>query len=79
MLLTLTVAFSAQAEQAATYPDGTVTVYCTGQPQFLQMYFDGWLERNRDIAPGVKIELVQVETMAAGRQKISMDYLAGAY
>jgi multiple sugar transport system substrate-binding protein len=42
------------------------------------MYFDEWLERNRDIAPEVKIEFVQIETMAAGRQKISMDYLAGA-
>ncbi len=61
-----------------TYPAGTVSIYCTGQPQFLQMYFDEWLERNRDIAPEVKIEFVQIETMAAGRQKISMDYLAGA-
>lgn len=60
------------------YPDGTVSIYCTGQPQFLQMYFDAWIERNRDIAPGVKVEFVQMETMAAGRQKISMDYLAGA-
>ncbi|MDD3335530.1 MAG: extracellular solute-binding protein [Eubacteriales bacterium] len=79
MLLTLAAIAPAAAEQATTYPDGTVSIYCTGQPQFLQMYFDGWLERNRDIAPNVKIEMVQVETQAAGRQKISMDYLAGAY
>lgn len=79
LLMVMALALPAQAEEKTVYPDGTVSVYCTGQPQFLQMYFDEWLERNRDIAPGVKIELVQVETMAAGRQKISMDYLAGAY
>lgn len=69
----------ASAEETTVYPDGTVQIYCTGQPQFLQMYFDGWLERNRDIAPGVTIEMVQTETQATGRQQISMDYLAGAY
>lgn len=76
LVMVLSVAALASAE---TYPDGTVSIYCTGQPQFLQMYFDDWLERNRDIAPGVSIEMVQIETQAAGRQKISMDYLAGAY
>ena len=79
MLLAMAAAPSALAEEKTVYPDGTVTIYCTGQPQFLQMYFDEWLERNRDIAPGVKLEITQVESMAAGRQKISMDYLAGAY
>ncbi len=79
MLMTMALILPAQAEEQTVYPDGTVSIYCTGQPQFLQMYFDEWLERNRDIAPGVKIEFVQIETMAAGRQKISMDYLAGAY
>lgn len=75
----MAVAVTAQAEATTVFPDGTVSIYCTGQPQFLQMYYDGWLERNRDIAPGVTIEIVQIETAAAGRQKISMDYLAGAY
>ena len=70
LVMVLSVAALASAE---TYPDGTVSIYCTGQPQFLQMYFDDWLERNRDIAPGVTIELVQIETQAAGRQKISME------
>lgn len=75
----LSMAMIGAAAEDTVYPDGTVSIYCTGQPQFLQMYFDEWLERNRDIAPGVKIELVQIENQAAGRQKISMDYLAGAY
>lgn len=79
LVMVLGVAAMATAEEKTVYPDGTVSIYCTGQPQFLQMYFEDWLERNRDIAPGVTIEIVQVETQAAGRQKISMDYLAGAY
>lgn len=81
LLVTLTLVLGANAalaEGATVYPAGTLTIYCTGQPQFLQMYYDGWLERNRDIAPEVKLEIVQIESMAAGRQKISMDYLAGA-
>lgn len=77
-LLLCTALPAALAAETSVYPAGTVTIYCTGQPQFLQMYFDEWLERNRDIAPDVTIEFVQIETMAAGRQKISMDYLAGA-
>lgn len=79
LALALGMTAFASAEEATVYPDGTVQIYCTGQPQFLQMYFDGWLERNRDIAPGVTIEMVQVETQAAGRQQIAMDNLAGAY
>ena len=79
LAMVLSMAMLSTATAETVYPDGTVSIYCTGQPQFLQMYFDEWIERNRDIAPGVKIEMVQIETMAAGRQKISMDYLAGAY
>ena len=79
LAMVLSMAMLSTANAETVYPDGTVSIYCTGQPQFLQMYFDEWIERNRDIAPGVKIEMVQIETMAAGRQKISMDYLAGAY
>ena len=66
------------AEAKPMYPAGTVRIYSTGQPQFLQMYYEKWLEDHPDVAPGVKIEILQVESMAAGRQKISMDYLAGA-
>ncbi len=79
MALCLAASVPAVADEQTVYPDGTVSLYCTGQPQFLQMYFDEWIERNRDIAPNVTIEFVQIENMAAGRQKISMDYLAGAY
>ncbi|NLB90243.1 MAG: extracellular solute-binding protein [Clostridiales bacterium] len=79
MVLGLGAMSVAAAEEKTVYPAGTVTIYATGQPQFQQMYFDNWLERNRDIAPEVTIEFVQVETQAAGRQKIAMDHLAGAY
>lgn len=78
-IVLITALLGCAAAEETVYPDGTVSIYCTGQPQFLQMYFDEWLERNRDIAPGVTLEMVQIETQAAGRQKISMDYLAGAY
>lgn len=60
------------------YPAGTVTIYGHGQPQYLQEYYDAWLERNRDIAPDVKIEIVQTEGAAASREKITMTNLAGA-
>ena len=52
---------STAAEETQVYPDGTMTIYAYGQPQYLQIYFDDWLERNRDIAPGVSIEIVQTK------------------
>ena len=67
----------AQADKTV-YPAGTVTIYGHGQPQYLQEYYDAWLERNRDIAPDVKIEIVQTEGAAASREKITMTNLAGA-
>ena len=68
----------AAGEDKQAYPDGTMTIYAYGQPQYLQIYFDNWLERNRDIAPGVKIEIVQTKDVNDAREKISMTYLSGA-
>lgn len=64
--------------EKTVYPAGTITIYGTGQPQYLQEYYDAWLERNRDIAPEVKIEIVQTEGHAQSREKITMTALAGA-
>ncbi|AEV28015.1 ABC-type sugar transport system, periplasmic component [Sphaerochaeta pleomorpha str. Grapes] len=61
------------------YPAGTVVIYGYGQPQYLQQYYDAWLERNRDIAPEVKIEIVQTQGAADSREKVTMTYLAGVY
>lgn len=75
-------AVNATAQKAGSkvvYPAGTAVIYGYGQPQYLKQYFDAWLERNRDIAPNVKIEIVQTEGAAASREKITMTYLAGAY
>ena len=65
----------AAGEAEEVYPDGTMTIYAYGQPQYLQIYFDDWLERNRDIAPGVSIEIVQTQDVNDAREKISMTYL----
>ena len=65
-------------EEKTVYPAGTITIYGYGQPQYLQEYYDAWLERNRDIAPDVKIEIVQTEGAADSREKITMTSLAGA-
>ena len=63
----------------AVYPAGTVVIYGYGQPQYLLQYYDAWLEKNRDIAPDVKIEIVQTKGAADTREKLSMTYLAGSY
>lgn len=65
-------------QEKTTYPAGTITIYGHGQPQYLQEYYDAWLERNRDIAPDVKIEIVQTKGAADSREKITMTNLAGA-
>ncbi len=61
------------------YPEGTVVIYGHGQPQYLQQYFDVWLENNRDIAPRVNIEIVQTQGASDSREKIAMTYLSGAF
>lgn len=65
-------------ETKAVYPPGTITIYGVGQPQYLQEYYDAWLERNQDIASGINIEIVQTEGHAQSREKITMTSLAGA-
>ena len=37
--------------------------------QYLKEYFDAWLERNRDIAPEVTLEIVQNESQAKSRER----------
>lgn len=64
-------------EEKTVYPAGTITIYGYGQPQYLQEYYDAWLERNRDIAPDVKIEIVQTEGAADSREKITMTVWPG--
>lgn len=67
-----------QEAAQTVYPAGTITIYGTGQPQYLQEYYDAWLDAHRDIAPDVKIEIVQTEGHAQSREKITMTALAGA-
>ena len=79
ILLVLAILVPFTAAFAESYPDGVLEIYSTGQPQFRKIFYDAWLEEHRDIAPGVTIETTKVETVAAGRQQISMDYLAGSF
>lgn len=78
MVLGMMAGVSVSAEETEVYPAGTITIYGTGQPQYLGQYFDAWLERHRDIAPDVNIEIVQTEGHAQSREKITMTALAGA-
>ena len=71
----------AQSEPWAgkVFPPGKMTIYGYGQPQYLMEYYNAWLERNRDIAPGVTIEMVQTASEADARQKVIATYAAGAW
>lgn len=60
------------------YPDGTIVFYLNGNPQYRQQYFETWLDNHREIAPGVSVEFVQVESNADAREKVTMTALAGA-
>lgn len=61
------------------YPDGSILIWSTGQPQFRKMYYQDWIDRNRDIAPNVEIEVETISTMADGQQKLAMYSLSGDY
>lgn len=68
-----------EVSSSNVYPDGTILVWSTGQPQFRKMYYQDWIERHKDIAPGVKIEVETISTMADGQQKLAMYALSGDY
>ena len=34
---------------AELYPDGTLEIYSTGQPQYRKIFYDAWLDEHRDI------------------------------
>jgi|GEM_PF-142468 len=61
------------------FPAGTILIWSTGQPQFRKMYYQDWLDKHRDIAPNVNVEVETIKTMADGQQKLSMFSLAGDY
>lgn len=75
LVLSLTTVVAAQE----VYPDGTVLLWSTGQPQYRGMYFETWLENNRDIAPNVKLEIETISTTGDGQQKIAMYRLGNDY
>ena len=56
-----------------------MTIYGYGQPQYLMEYYNNWLERNRDIAPQVTIEMVQTASEADARQKVITTFASGAF
>ena len=76
LALVMALAMPAIAE---SYPDGVVTMWSTGQPQFRMQYFEAWLEAHRDIAPGVSVESTVISTTTDGQQKIAQFALAEDY
>ncbi|GHV60435.1 ABC transporter substrate-binding protein [Spirochaetia bacterium] len=68
---------TSSGKSADVFPAGNLTIWGTGQPQFRKIYYDEYLERNRDIVPGVNILIEQIKTMADGQQKIKMFALSG--
>lgn len=73
-------AASAQAGgKSESYPSGKLVWWATGQPKFRKMYFDSWLERNADIAPGVEVEATTIATNNDALQKIAMYSMSGDY
>jgi multiple sugar transport system substrate-binding protein len=62
---------------ANIYPPGNLTIWETGQPQFRQVYYDKFMNRNRDIAPNVNLQSEVLRTMADGQQRIAMYALSG--
>lgn len=68
-----------QPWEGKVFPPGKLTIYGYGQPQFLMDYYNPWLERNRDIAPEVTIEMVQTASEADARQKVIATFASGAF
>ena len=54
LLMAVSAVFAGGSKEKAaaadgTYPDGTMLIWMTGQPQYRQMYYDGFMERSKDV------------------------------
>ncbi|PID56805.1 sugar ABC transporter substrate-binding protein [candidate division KSB3 bacterium] len=74
LLLSCPAVFSGE-----TFPAGEMVLFSYGNPQYRLQYFDDFLARNSDIAPGVTVKIVQTKGEADVRQKVQMSYTAAAY
>ena len=76
LALAMVLSMLAVPALAASYPDGTLQMWATGQPEHRKMYFDTWLAEN---APNVTIEATTISTTNDGQQKIAMYNMSGDY
>jgi multiple sugar transport system substrate-binding protein len=65
--------------EEGVFPPGKMVLYFYGNPQYRMEYFDGFLERNRDVAANVEVEIIQTEGEADARQRVVMSYTANAW
>lgn len=61
----------------ATYPEGSILVWSTGQPQYRKMFYQDWVDRHPELGTGITIEVETIKTMADGQQRVATYSLAG--
>ena len=80
-LMVVSTVFANGAAEATTddsgFTPGKVTIWCTGQPQYREMYYKGYFDRCGATEAGVDISVETIATMADGQQKIAMYSMAG--
>lgn len=69
---------SASATEAAAYPDGKMTFWTYGMPEYMKRYFDGYTQRESSGAQGVEIEMVNYSGEAEVRQQVMMTLTSGS-
>lgn len=78
-LLLMSTASMVVNAQDKVFPKGTILMWSTGQPHYRAMYFETWLENNRNIAPDIQIRMEPISTTGDGQQKIAMYRLGRDY
>ena len=69
---------SSAAGEAAAYPDGKMTFWTYGMPEYMKRYFDGYARREDSGAQGVEIEMVNYSGEAEVRQQVMMTLTSGS-
>ena len=69
---------SSTAEETAAYPDGKMTFWTYGMPEYMKRYFDGYTQREDSGAQGVEIEMVNYSGEAEVRQQVMMTLTSGS-
>lgn len=60
-----------------TYPEGTLTIWTYGMPEYMRIWFQDYIDRDSTPVENVKVEMVNYNNEEEVRQQVMMELTAG--